>query len=202
MVKAARGFAANWVARNAMRAAAAVAAFGLCAAMAAPQDPQPGAAPGKALHAPAGTVKGAKAKADDPAKPQAAKSEPGKSEPGKPEPGKTETGKADGAVAPEPPPPPYEPQILRLAEILGALAYLDDLCGSKSDWRVRMQQFLEAEAKTPERKERFAGSFNRSFHDYEQSYQTCTPNAQIIIGRFLSEGGRLARDVVNRFSAS
>lgn len=201
-MKAARGFAANWVARNAMRAAAAVAAFGLCAAMAAPQDPQPGAAPAKALHAPAGTVKGAKAKADDPAKPQAAKSEPGKSEPGKPEPGKTETGKADGAVAPEPPPPPYEPQILRLAEILGALAYLDDLCGSKSDWRVRMQQFLEAEAKTPERKERFAGSFNRSFHDYEQSYQTCTPNAQIIIGRFLSEGGRLARDVVNRFSAS
>jgi uncharacterized protein (TIGR02301 family) len=202
MVKAARGFAANWVARNAMRAAAAVAALGLCAAMAAPQDPQPGAAPAKALHAPAGTVKGAKAKADDPAKPQAAKSEPGKSEPGKPEPGKTETGKADGAVAPEPPPPPYEPQILRLAEILGALAYLDDLCGSKSDWRVRMQQFLEAEAKTPERKERFAGSFNRSFHDYEQSYQTCTPNAQIIIGRFLSEGGQLARDVVNRFSAS
>ncbi len=196
-MKAARGFAANWITRNAMRAAAAVAALGLCAAMAAPQDPQPAAAPAKALHAPAGTVKGAKAKADDPAKPQAAKPDAAKSEPGK-----TETGKADGAVAPEQPPPPYEPQILRLAEILGALAYLDDLCGSKSDWRVRMQQFLEAEAKTPERKERFAGSFNRSFHDYEQSYQTCTPNAQIIIGRFLSEGGRLARDVVNRFSAS
>ena len=87
MVKAARGFAANWIARNAMRAAAAVAAFGLCAAMAAPQDPQPGAAPGKALHAPAGTVKGAKAKADDPAKPQAAKPDAAKSETGKPEPG-------------------------------------------------------------------------------------------------------------------
>ncbi|MGA2637938.1 TIGR02301 family protein [Methylocella sp.] len=192
MVKAADGFAVNWIARNAMRAAVAAAAIGLCAATAAPQDPQPGVAPAKALHAPAGTVKGAKAKADDPAKSDAAKSEPGK----------TETGKANGAVTPEPPLPPYEPQILRLAEILGALAYLDDLCGSKSDWRLRMQQFLEAEAKTPERKERFAGSFNRSFHDYEQSYQTCTPNAQIIIGRFLSEGGRLARDVVNRFSAS
>jgi uncharacterized protein (TIGR02301 family) len=209
MVKRPHGFAANRIAGNAMRAAAAAAAIGLCAATAAPQDPQPGAAPAKALHAPAGTVKGAKAKADDPAKPQAAKpdaakSEPGKPEPGKPGPGKTETGKAEGQnpQAPEAPPPPYEPQILRLAEILGALAYLDDLCGSKSDWRLRMQQFLEAEAKTPERKERFAGSFNRSFHDYEQSYQTCTPNAQIIIGRFLSEGGRIARDVVNRFSAS
>jgi uncharacterized protein (TIGR02301 family) len=200
MVKGARGFA-NWIAGNALRAGAAAAAMGLCAATAAPQDAQPGNAPAKALHAPASTAKGAKAKADEPAKPQAAKSDPAK-----PEPGKTETGNAAipqaAAPAPEAPPPPYEPQILRLAEILGALAYLDDLCGSKSDWRLRMQQFLEAEAKTSERKERFAGSFNRSFHDYEQSYQTCTPNAQIIIGRFLSEGGRLARDVVNRFSAS
>jgi len=148
MVKAADGFAVNWIARNAMRAAAAAAAMGLCTVTAAPQDPLPGVAPAKALHAPAGTVKGATAK------PQAAKPDAAKSEPGK-----TETGKADGTVTPEAPPPPYEPQILRLAEILGALAYLDDLCGSKSDWRVRMQQFLEAEAKTPERKERFAGSF-------------------------------------------
>jgi uncharacterized protein (TIGR02301 family) len=186
--------AANRIARNAMRAAVAAAAMGVCAATAAPQDAQPGTAPAKTLHAPAGTVKGAKAKVDQPAQPDAAKPEAAK-----PEPGKTET---DEPATPEPPPPPYEPQILRLAEILGALAWLDDLCGSKSDWRLRMQQFLEAEAKTPERKERFAGSFNRSFHDYEQSYQTCTPNAEIIIGRFLSEGGRLARDVVNRFSAS
>ena len=180
-----------------MRAAVAAAAVGVFAATAAPQDAQPGTAPAKALHAPAGTVKGAKAKADQPTTPEAAKTDAAK-----PEPGKTGTGNADEPAAPGPPPPPYEPQILRLAEILGALAWLDDLCGSKSDWRVRMQQLLEAEAKTPERKERFAGSFNRSFHDYELSYQTCTPNAQIIISRFLTEGGRLARDIVNRFSAS
>ena len=195
-----RGSAASWVSRGAMRAAAAATAIGLCAATAAPQDPQPAAPPAKALHAPAGTAKDAKAKVD--AKAQAAK--PDAAKPGKPDQSKTETGKAEAPnpQSAEPPPPPYEPEILRLAEILGALAWLDDLCGAKSDWRLRMQQFLEAEAKTPERKERFAGSFNRSFHDYEQSYQTCTPNAQIIIGRFLSEGGRLAREVVNRFSAS
>ena len=195
IVKGARGLA-SWFAGNALRAAAAAAAMGLCAATAAPQDAQPATAPAKALHAPAAPAKSAKPKADEPAKPDAAKAEPGK----------TETGNADGsnpqAATPEPPPPPYEPQVLRLAEILGALAWLDDLCGAKSDWRPRMQQFLEAEAKSPERKERIAGSFNRSFHDYELSYQTCTPNAQIIISRFLTEGGRLARDIVNRFSAS
>ena len=106
--------------------------------------------------------------------------------------------------ASEPPPPPYEPQILRLAEILGALAYLDDLCGStgSADWRAKMQQLLEAEAKTTFRKERLAGTFNRSFRDYERSYRACTPNAQAIITRFLAEGGKLAHEVVNRYSAS
>jgi len=191
IVKGARGLA-NWFACNALRAVAATAAIGLCAATAGAQDAQPA----KALHAAAAPAKSAKPKADESAKTDAAKAEPGK----------TERGEADGsnpqAATPGPPPPPYEPQVLRLAEILGALAWLDDLCGAKSDWRARMQQFLEAEAKTPERKERIAGSFNRSFHDYELSYQSCTPNAQIIISRFLTEGGMLARDVVNRFSAS
>jgi uncharacterized protein (TIGR02301 family) len=106
--------------------------------------------------------------------------------------------------ASEPPPPPYEGQILRLAEILGALTYLDDLCGFKDsdDWRARMQALLEAEAKTTFRKERLAGAFNRSFRGYERSYRACTPNAQAIITRFLSEGGALAHDVANRYRAS
>lgn len=106
--------------------------------------------------------------------------------------------------ASEPPPPPYEAQVLRLAEILGALTYLDDLCGFRDsgDWRAKMQALLEAEAKTTFRKERLAGVYNRSFRGYERSYRACTPNAQAIINRFLAEGGRLAHEVVNRFSAS
>ncbi len=115
--------------------------------------------------------------------------------------GATENGEAD-AKNPPAPPPPYEPQILRLAEILGGLSYLDDICGSKDDWRAKMQELLQAEAKTEDRKERLAGTFNRSFHDYEQTYQTCTPNAQIVISRFLAEGGKLAREIINKFSAS
>jgi uncharacterized protein (TIGR02301 family) len=180
-------------------ATAAFAALAFCAPVAAaPRDPQSDGggrtAKAKAHPAPAGKEKGAKTKPDEPAKP-GAKGEPGKTEPGKQE---GETPQAP----PEPPPPPYEPRILRLAEILGALAYLDDLCGAKSDWRARMQLFIEAEAKTADRKERIAGSFNRSFHDYELSYPSCTPSAQLIITRFLSEGGQVAREIVNRFSAS
>ena len=112
---------------------------------------------------------------------------------------------AKAAPAPEAePPPPYDPEILRLAEILGALTYLDALCASnpQGDWRAKMQALLEADAKTAARKERLAGSYNRGFRDYERTYHLCTPNAQAIIGRFLAEGGKIAHEVVNRYGAS
>jgi uncharacterized protein (TIGR02301 family) len=107
--------------------------------------------------------------------------------------------------APEAEPPrPYDPEILRLAEILGALTYLDELCASNpsGDWRAKMQALLEADAKSAARKEWLAGSYNRGFHDYERTYHSCTENAQVVISRFLAEGGKIARDVVNRYGAS
>ena len=112
---------------------------------------------------------------------------------------------ATAAPAPEAEPPrPYDPEILRLAEILGALTYLDALCASNpsGDWGGKMQALLEAEAKTAARKERLAGSYNRGFHDYQRTYHLCTPNAQVIIGRFLAEGAGIAHEVVNRYGAS
>jgi uncharacterized protein (TIGR02301 family) len=112
---------------------------------------------------------------------------------------------AKAAPAPEAEPPrPYDPEILRLAEILGALTYLDALCASNpsGDWGGKMRTLLEAEAKTAARKERLAGSYNRGFHDYARTYRLCTPNAQAIIGRFLAEGAGIAHEVVNRYGAS
>ncbi len=94
--------------------------------------------------------------------------------------------------------------MLRLAEILGALTYLDTLCASSpsGDWRAKMQALLDADARTAARKERLAGSYNRGFHDYERTYHLCTQNAQTIISRFLAEGAGIAHEVVNRYGAS
>jgi uncharacterized protein (TIGR02301 family) len=110
-----------------------------------------------------------------------------------------------GPPAPVDVAPPYEPQLLRLSELLGSLAYLQDLCGKHQDgeiWRAKMAALLEAEAKTPVRKERLAGAFNRGFRGYALTYRICTPNAHAIIRRFLDETGKLADDVAHRYGPS
>ena len=126
-------------------------------------------------------------------------------------PGATKPGDPAGTASATPeqpavegPPPPYEPQLLRLSEILGALSYLRDICGARDGdaWRAKMAGLLDAEAKTQTRRERLAGAFNRGFRGYEVIYRTCTPNAETVIGRYLSEGGRIARDINYRYGAS
>jgi uncharacterized protein (TIGR02301 family) len=111
---------------------------------------------------------------------------------------------APPVVAPAPPreaPPPYEPQLLRLAEIMGALAWLRDVCGLQDgdQWRQRMSALLEAEATTDTRKERLAGAYNKGFRSYEAVYRTCTANAELVIARYLEEGKELAHEITNRF---
>ncbi len=108
------------------------------------------------------------------------------------------------ARAPAPPEsalPPYEPQLDRLAELMGALAYLRDLCGKHdgAEWRDHMTALLEAEATTPVRRERLAGAYNRGFRGYETTYSACTPSAELVVLRFLAEGSRLTRELSTRF---
>lgn len=99
------------------------------------------------------------------------------------------------------PPPPYEPQLLRLAELMGALAYLRELCGAHDAdaYRAKMASLLEIEARTQARKDALAGAYNRGFGDYGLFYRTCTPAAREVIARFLDETARISADVANRY---
>ena len=99
-------------------------------------------------------------------------------------------------------PPPYEPQLLRLAELTGALAYLRDLCGDGDGaaFRAKFADLVDTEGTTDARKESLAGAFNRGFRDYELTYRACTPTAREIVVRFLDEASRIAKDVANRYS--
>ncbi|PTM41649.1 TIGR02301 family protein [Bosea sp. 124] len=108
---------------------------------------------------------------------------------------------AEPAPAPEPPPPPYEPQLLKLAEIMGSLAYLRTLCAGKEaqDWRNRMTALVEAEGRTPVRRERLTSAYNRGFRAYSQTHRACTDGSQEASTRLAGEGERLARALAGRY---
>lgn len=127
----------------------------------------------------------------------------------KPDVKKDDGGKNDGKkdeaakdeAAPDEPMAQYEPPMLRLAETLGALTFLRDLCGAGdgSFWRERMQALLDAEGQIQARRARLAGAFNRGFQDYALVYRMCTPNAELALSRRLAEGRKLSRDLAARW---
>jgi len=108
---------------------------------------------------------------------------------------------------PQPPPqqpsgpPPYEPDLLRLSQIIGSLAYLRNLCGAHDGevWRAKMAKLLDAEGQSQTVRERLAGAYNEGFRDYELIYRRCTPNARIVISRYLAEGSKLTRKVTSHY---
>ena len=97
---------------------------------------------------------------------------------------------------------PYDNELQRLAEILGALHYLRAICGAKEGqkWRDEMQALLDSEAPDGERRRKIAASFNRGYRGFQQTYRTCTPAADIAIRRYLEEGAKIAREITARYA--
>ena len=106
------------------------------------------------------------------------------------------------ASAPVPAPaPPYEPQLLRLAEMMGALAFLRDLCGEGdgASFRAKMGALVNADGVSESQRDLLAGAYNKGFQDYETTYRACTPNAHLVMSRYLSETTKLAAELAGRY---
>jgi uncharacterized protein (TIGR02301 family) len=107
---------------------------------------------------------------------------------------------------PEAPPPeaatPYDHDLQRLSEILGALHFLRGICGANEGqkWREEAQALIDSEAPTGARHDQMVQGFNRGYLGYQQSYRTCTPAANLVIRRYLQEGARIARDITARYA--
>jgi len=99
-------------------------------------------------------------------------------------------------------PAPFDGDLQRLAEILGALHYLRGICRSNEGqkWRNEMQALLDAEAPSGDRRNRLVVSFNRGYRGFQQTYRTCTPAADVAIRRYLDEGSKIAREITARYS--
>ena len=97
---------------------------------------------------------------------------------------------------------PYDRDLQRLAEILGALHYLRALCGANEGqkWRNEMQALVDAETPSGERRDKLVAGFNRGYRGYQQTYRTCTPAADLVIRRYLEEGAKISRDITARYA--
>ena len=97
---------------------------------------------------------------------------------------------------------PFDGNLQRLAEILGALHYLRNICGANEGlkWRNEMQSLVDAEAPGGDRRSRMIASFNRGYRGYQQTYRSCTPAADLVIRRYLEEGSKIAREMTARYA--
>ena len=107
-----------------------------------------------------------------------------------------------GAARAEDAAAPFDGDLQRLAEILGALHYLRGICGTNEGgkWRNQMQALIDAETPSGDRRTRMIAGFNRGYNGFQQTYRTCTPAASVAIRRYVEEGARISRDLTARYA--
>src|SRR5215469_8805984 len=98
-------------------------------------------------------------------------------------------------------PAPYDRDLQRLSEILGALHFLRGVCnsGEGEKWRSEAKALIDAEAPSGNRREHMVASFNRGYTGFG-SYRSCTPAADLVIRRYMEEGATIARDITARYA--
>ena len=93
---------------------------------------------------------------------------------------------------------PYDAQIYRLSEILGAVHYLRALCGAEEGqtWRNQMREMANAEGTSALRRAKLHDSFNKGYRGYARTYRTCTKPALVAINHFMEQGAGIADSLV------
>lgn len=99
-------------------------------------------------------------------------------------------------------PAPYDNQLARLSEILGAVQYLRSICPASGtdEWRKSMSDLLAADTATePHRRQRMTAAFNRGYRAFASVHTSCTPAAIAAEENYRNEGATLAQEIASRF---
>jgi uncharacterized protein (TIGR02301 family) len=97
--------------------------------------------------------------------------------------------------------PVYQPQMERLAEIMGSLYFLQPLCkAGTTDWRTQMEDVINLDEPDEDRRQRLAGAFNGGYTAFARFHHACTPAAREALTRLLREAEKVARDIHTRFA--
>lgn len=96
--------------------------------------------------------------------------------------------------------PPYENQMIQMAETLGSLHYLSNLCGDKTSlWRDQMNMLLTTEKTDATRRKHLVSGFNNSYRSFADNYSHCTDQALKAIDRFKMQGTKLSENLLSHY---
>ncbi|BBE70637.1 TIGR02301 family protein [Oharaeibacter diazotrophicus] len=100
---------------------------------------------------------------------------------------------AAAADDPAPAARPFEADLTRFAEILGATSYLDQLCGTAEPdaWRGRMEAIVDAQRFGAEERRRYVAAFNRGTRTLAAVHRVCTARTRALLQRYLAEGAEV-----------
>lgn len=94
-------------------------------------------------------------------------------------------------------PAPYDDRLNRLAELLGSIHYLRNLCSTPSNvLRDQMNELLDVEQPDQARRARLIASFNRGYRTFDSVHVGCTPVAREAADRYTQEARAVARELV------
>lgn len=99
--------------------------------------------------------------------------------------------------------PPYEDRLHRVAELVGSLHYITNLCGTaKNDqFRMKMQEFIEAETlNEPLRRKLLISKYNKGYRTFASVYTSCTDAAKLVETNYRTEGKALIEELLSRYS--
>ncbi len=96
---------------------------------------------------------------------------------------------------------PYDKKLMRLAEVLGSIHFLRELCKANEGllWRKKMVAIIDAEQPRPLRRSRLIARFNRGYGAFNRTYRTCTPSALLAVDRYMKEGVLLTSQINTRY---
>src|SRR3954451_24808164 len=80
---------------------------------------------------------------------------------------------------------PFDGNLQRLGEILGALPYLRNICGANEGptWRNEMKPLVDAETPGGDRRARMIATSNRGYRGFPQTSGNGAPSADVVIRR-------------------
>ncbi len=98
--------------------------------------------------------------------------------------------------------PPYAGEMERLAEVLGSLQFLTELCDdTPAPWRDQMEELLSLAGSDDAWRVRLTDRFNLGYSSFAAVYRNCTDAARLAITHYREEGAAITADIATRYGS-